>query len=317
ARERFQSYDFMRYGILDVDRDPAEQGYTAGGYDVVIAANVLHACADLPAVLRRVRELLAPGGVLIAFELTSYLSWFDVTIALLEGWEKHADEVRRAHPLLDLAQWERQLGDAGFEHVAAFPEAGLPTASFGQHVILARAPGSDAPGTAAANAHADGVHAREEGSPERGEPSDVGRSASDGFAARVRAAPPAEQDALLAGFVRDQIRHLLRLDANEPIGRHRRLMDLGLDSLMAVELRGRLSRGLALTEPLPATLVFDYPTIDAVVGLLTRVLGGTDAADVGAGDSAAAPAGEIDALSEAEAEARLLARLAALEEADG
>src|SRR5690606_30568593 len=41
ARERFQAYDFMRYGILDVDRDPAEQGYTAGGYDVVIAANVL------------------------------------------------------------------------------------------------------------------------------------------------------------------------------------------------------------------------------------------------------------------------------------
>ncbi|HTG49114.1 MAG TPA: hypothetical protein VL915_01405, partial [Gemmatimonadales bacterium] len=66
-----------------------------------------------------------------------------------------------------------------------------------------------------------------------------------------------------------------------------------------------------------ATLVFDYPTIDAVVGLLTRVLGGTAAGGADAGDGAALPAGDIDALSEAEAEARLLARLAALEEADG
>jgi hypothetical protein len=41
---------------------------------------------------------------------------------------------------------------------------------------------------------------------------------------------------------------------------------------MAVELRNRLRAGLELEQPLPATLVFDYPTIEAVADYLLREL---------------------------------------------
>jgi acyl carrier protein len=51
------------------------------------------------------------------------------------------------------------------------------------------------------------------------------------------------------------------------------LRDLGLDSLMAVELRTYLA---ALTElRLPSTLVFDYPTPSALATLLHQKLIGT------------------------------------------
>lgn len=47
-------------------------------------------------------------------------------------------------------------------------------------------------------------------------------------------------------------------------------MDIGVDSLMAVELRGSLTRGLKLERKLPATLIFDYPTIEEITDYLLR-----------------------------------------------
>ena len=46
------------------------------------------------------------------------------------------------------------------------------------------------------------------------------------------------------------------------------LSDLGLDSLMAVELRNLLSTALGHSRPIPATLVFDHPTVEAIAAFL-------------------------------------------------
>jgi hypothetical protein len=81
---------------------------------------------------------------------------------------------------------------------------------------------------------------------------------------------------------------------------------------MAVELRNAL--GPAIGKPLPATLLFDYPTLESLGGYLGRLLIPADeAADVTpAGAAERGPdASGIDELSDAEAEALLLEELEA------
>ena len=94
-------------------------------------------------------------------------------------------------------------------------------------------------------------------------------------------------------------------------------MDLGFDSLMAVELRDRLATGLGLSRRLPATLVFDHPTIEAIAHFLAgHVLGRGPAAALDVPpetpDVVSSSAMSVAHLSEEEAEARLVQRLEGL-----
>jgi acyl carrier protein len=85
---------------------------------------------------------------------------------------------------------------------------------------------------------------------------------------QLNQAPPAKRQKLLMEFVRAQALKILGLDATQSIDYKQPLSDLGLDSLMAVELRSLLSAELGLAHGLPATLVFDYPTISALTDYL-------------------------------------------------
>ena len=69
AEERFETTCApIEYQSLDIEADPAAQGFDSHGYDLLIAANVLHATRDLGEALVHCRDLLAPSGQLIALE---------------------------------------------------------------------------------------------------------------------------------------------------------------------------------------------------------------------------------------------------------
>ena len=158
AEERFAATGApIEYRRLDIEADPAAQGFDAHAWDLVIAANVLHATRDLGETLSHCRDLLAPSGQLVALEGLRHRTWQDLTFGLLDGWWRFTDVYRTEHAFARPDEWRRALGDAGFSDVE-FLGTRDPDADehLGSSVILARGPADVAPAPGAWVVAADG-----------------------------------------------------------------------------------------------------------------------------------------------------------------
>ncbi|MCZ0728867.1 SDR family NAD(P)-dependent oxidoreductase, partial [Mycolicibacterium iranicum] len=91
------------------------------------------------------------------------------------------------------------------------------------------------------------------------------------FVERLANAPVQQRKRLLTDYLRDAVAEVTRVDPAE-IREDAGFFDLGMDSLMAVELRRRLEAGVGAE--IPVTLVMDHPRIsDVTEYLLGDVLG--------------------------------------------
>nr|WP_086821080.1 type I polyketide synthase [Allokutzneria sp. NRRL B-24872] len=99
-----------------------------------------------------------------------------------------------------------------------------------------------------------------------------------GFAERFADAPENLRPRLLVDLVRKQAAAVLGHTDVDAVGAERGFLELGLDSLTAVELRNRLGEATGLR--LPATTVFDHPSPAALAQHLGGLLAGRRGVDV-------------------------------------
>jgi acyl transferase domain-containing protein/NADPH:quinone reductase-like Zn-dependent oxidoreductase/acyl carrier protein len=141
ARDKFHAAPFVRYGVLDVEVSPETQGFEPGSFDLVLAANVIHATRDLAVAVENIHRLLAPGGLLLLLEGSARRRWIDLTFGLLEGWWRFADHaLRPAYPLIGPEAWTRLLMHAGYDAVETVELPRDPARLiYPQSVVIARA----------------------------------------------------------------------------------------------------------------------------------------------------------------------------------
>jgi NADPH:quinone reductase-like Zn-dependent oxidoreductase/NADP-dependent 3-hydroxy acid dehydrogenase YdfG/acyl carrier protein len=104
---------------------------------------------------------------------------------------------------------------------------------------------------------------------------------------KLQEALPGRRKKILLDHVATQAAQVLGLAAWQSEDYRKPLRDIGLDSLMAVELRNRLAS--AVSQKLSATLLFDYPTLEEVTGYLANEMPSlfeiTDSMQVSSGES--------------------------------
>jgi myxalamid-type polyketide synthase MxaC len=138
-------------------------------------------------------------------------------------------------------------------------------------------------------------------------------NASPDLRRRLAAASPRARREQIDALIQAQAARLLGLDPGRALDPQQPLQELGLDSLMSIDLRNGLGAALGLA--LPATLLFDYPT----TGALGSFLDGTLAPSVPAPDATDTrstlaaendlPSEQLTQLSQGELEALLDERL--------
>ncbi|HWU90309.1 MAG TPA: SDR family NAD(P)-dependent oxidoreductase [Kofleriaceae bacterium] len=277
--------------IFNVEQPLQAQGIEVGAYDIVVAANVLHATKNIRQTLRNTKAALKRGGALVLNELSGNTLAMHLTFGLLEGWWRYEDPALRVtgSPILAPDTWDRMLRSEGFGRVM-FP-AELAHA-YGQAIIVAQS---------------DGVIRQAQAA----KPQDLARPAPSPRGAQPAASSPdaggADRDRLMAvrRTIREAIGRALKIDY-DGIQDEVSFSEYGVDSIVGVSLIKEINESFGIN--LPTTALFDYPTLKSLTkhvttehGTALRLLPQMPAAEEVVVAVASTPAIAVESVSAGEA----------------
>ena len=249
ARTQGPQAPWITYRRFDVEAPPDAQGIDTGAFDIVIAANVLHATRDMRVTLQHVKTLLKRHGLLLLNEVTAKSLFAHLTFGLLSGWWRFEDSRLRLRgfPGLDRRAWQSVLEATGF-HSVAFPA--VAAESLGQQSVVAVSDGViSIDATHKARPKAAQVIA-----PAVNPPPDITRDKHVGQRWSDERLKAHVRQAILENLSVALTLEIAAIDLARPFA------DYGMDSIIGVRTVDALNRCLA-TE-LTSTSVFDYSSVN-------------------------------------------------------
>lgn len=143
ARDRFARHPWLRFELVDLNAElPPPRSF-----DIVLAANVLHNAHHCGVALRRLRDLLRPGGHLVVIESCREHCQLLTSMHFLMsprpgGVRPGRDDVRAGTDRIFLteSQWRAELIAADLPPWLILPGPDRSLAAHGQRIFAARTP---------------------------------------------------------------------------------------------------------------------------------------------------------------------------------
>ncbi|KAA6449525.1 beta-ketoacyl synthase N-terminal-like domain-containing protein [Bacillus swezeyi] len=242
---------YLTYKVFNVEEPAAEQHIEAGGYDVVVAANVLHATKNIRQTLRNAKAVLKKNGLLLLNEINDHNVYSHLTFGLLEGWWLYEDPDLRIPgcPGLYPDTWKMVLESEGFRYVSFMAEQ---SHQLGQQIIAAESDGI-------VRQKMRTVQATEEIKDHRQDHSQI----------KAEKERDEENDSLLeqtTQFVKNTLAKSIKLSP-ERIHAETTFEKYGIDSILQVNFIRELEE---LTGELPKTILFEHSNTQELVDYLIK-----------------------------------------------
>ena len=241
GKEKFaKKYPFIKFRLLNIEKDPMSQGFDTK-FDVVIAANVLHATKSMDRTLSNVHKLMKNNGILIINEVTRKEDNLTLTYGLLDGWWLFEDEYNRisGSPLLNVDKWNLVLSSNGFGDFNVVSDRIKETKSLSQSVITARAEANET------------INSNEKK-----------KDVDNNIALELNEIQIASEDKVL-NYIYNKIEKCIiaALEVNnDVIERGRAFSEYGVDSITGLELVTLINDEFDIK--MKTTIVFDYSNIE-------------------------------------------------------
>lgn len=137
AKRTFEIFDCEKeFRLLDISKNPEEQGFEKNSFDIAFATNVLHATPDLNVTLSNTCDLLNTGGTVFINEISADLASNTVTFGTTPGWWLHSDGLRMPYsPAATTTTFRQLLPKIGFENIEVIGYPGVPENELPQAII--------------------------------------------------------------------------------------------------------------------------------------------------------------------------------------
>ncbi|WP_050607297.1 non-ribosomal peptide synthetase [Clostridium niameyense] len=139
AQENFKDYNWVKYGIFDINEEFGLQGYEAFSFDLILCANVLHNSKDVHYVMENLKGMLKEQGSMIILEETQTSYMLLTSMEFKDGLTGFLDERKdKDQTFFTRSQWENIFNNHKGKIVYEFPNKKSKLDLLGQTIYITR-----------------------------------------------------------------------------------------------------------------------------------------------------------------------------------